>query len=307
MLEWLERCFRQESIRYSFRPGAQLEWWCHNHTLLSQPPLNTNQHSMRFASAFQLLSSLFHLLPFSLFLPCPPPPSDFASLRSCRLRLTFTIAYYFQRAPDSSGCLFRPSTYPTLSTMRSTTPRSIALYILLSFSSLNIATASPAEAYAWPAGIDPGEKYWPLGTGPPSKRWLQEFVESSGFNQSSAKCSGVKKLSSEDPSEKFYWDWEHLARSQQGFLGLGTSAGEKSEDVSAELPVNAYRAPHRDIVSDHGIIGVLLGKRQTFECAVGTQSCSAVGVPGSCCDLTETCERIPDIGFGNIGCCPKGL
>lgn len=113
-------------------------------------------------------------------------------------------------------------------------------------------------------------------------------------------------MSSEDPSEKFYWDWEHLARSQQGFLGLDAFAEEKSEGVSAELPANAYRAPHRDIVSDHGIIGVLLGKRQTFECAVGTQSCSAIGVPGSCCDLTETCERIPDIGFGNVGCCPKG-
>lgn len=113
--------------------------------------------------------------------------------------------------------------------------------------------------------------------------------------------------SPEDPSEKFYWDWEHLARSQQGFLGLDNFAEEKLEDVLAELPANAYRAPHRDVVSDNGIIGVLLGKRQTFDCAVGTQSCSAIGVPGSCCDLNETCERIPDIGFGNVGCCPKGL
>lgn len=235
------------------------------------------------------------------------------------VRLFFVIYHYYfypQASTCPSSCfhrLFTTSQKVTREsshissvklTMRSATLRSLALYLFLSISSVSLAIANPA--YEWPAGVDPSAKYWPDGTGPP-KRWLQEFADAFERNQSSAKCTGVRKTSSEDPSEKFYWDWEHEARSQQGFLGGDSSVEKRSEGTAAEVPANAFKAPHRNFVSDNGIIRVLLGKRQNFACATGTYSCTSIGVPGSCCASDETCERIPDIGFGNVGCCPSGL
>lgn len=220
--------------------------------------------------------------------------STFSNIRSCRL---FTAFQIITRKPPDIPCA-KPA-------MKFTVPRSLALHLLLSISFLNFTIASPA--YEWPTGVDPSVKYWPPGTGPPSKRWLQEFAEAYELNHTSARCPAARKMSAENPGEKFYWDWEHEARSQQGFLGLDTFVEEKLEDVLAELPANAFRAPHRNVAFDYGIIGVLLGKRQTYQCATGSYACTAIGVPGSCCAMNETCEKIPDIGYGNVGCCPSGL
>ncbi|KAH8155474.1 uncharacterized protein LAJ45_00484 [Morchella importuna] len=197
--------------------------------------------------------------------------------------------------------------------MRSTTSRSLALQLLLLVPSLHFAAATPA--YDWPAGIDPSEKYWPPGTGPPSKRSLQE--EYAEFN-STDRCSAVRKVSAENPAEKYYWDWDHEARSQQGFLGISSLEVPEEEEPELEPELEdgedletrsvKYRAPlrMRSFASDDGIIGVLLGKRQNFECPTGTYSCTDIGVPGSCCRTSEICERITDTGMGVVGCCPSG-
>lgn len=212
--------------------------------------------------------------------------------------------------------------------MRSTIP-SLGLQLLLLVPSLHFAAATPA--YDWPAGVDPSEKYWPPGTGPPSKRSLQEYTD---FNQTD-RCSAVRKVSAENPGEKYYWDWEHEATSQQGFLlGLGNNnlevdepelddeweeEGQQEGEVDVVVVVeveegeetpqaNKYSAPlrMRSFASDDGIIGVLLGKRQNFQCPTGTYACTSIGVPGSCCRTDEICERIPDTGMGVVGCCPSG-
>lgn len=115
-------------------------------------------------------------------------------------------------------------------------------------------------------------------------------------------------MSAENPGEKFYWDWENETSNPQDFLGLDDSKEAKEEDVLGGISKDIFKAPlrTRSDVSGRGIVDILLGKRQNFECAAGTYSCEAIGVPGSCCSLNEVCERIEDIGYGNVGCCPTG-
>ena len=41
-------------------------------------------------------------------------------------------------------------------------------------------------------------------------------------------------------------------------------------------------------------------------CPSGTNSCSSIGFPNSCCASGETCVQIEDTGLGSVGCCPSG-
>ncbi|KAK3301334.1 uncharacterized protein B0H64DRAFT_471272 [Chaetomium fimeti] len=48
-----------------------------------------------------------------------------------------------------------------------------------------------------------------------------------------------------------------------------------------------------------------LEKRQ-WQCPDGTNSCSSIGFPNSCCGEGEKCMEVPDTGLGPVGCCPAG-
>lgn len=46
--------------------------------------------------------------------------------------------------------------------------------------------------------------------------------------------------------------------------------------------------------------------RRDFKCPDGTGACTSIGAPNSCCSTSDLCINVPDTGFGNVGCCPKG-
>lgn len=173
--------------------------------------------------------------------------------------------------------------------MRIVSASSLLLQLLLS------TTPFLTAAYEWPPGIDPSKKYWPPGTGPPSKRWLVEFADAYNANQSAIEATPsqpfcVKKMSHDDPSEKFlpeYWNWTIPGESDRGQQAMG------------------FRSPVRRNVLDNYAFGLF--KRQSYQCAVGTYACTSIGSPQSCCNNNEQCVKIPDQGFGDVGCCANGL
>ena len=51
-------------------------------------------------------------------------------------------------------------------------------------------------------------------------------------------------------------------------------------------------------------LSILQGRQ--WSCPGGTNSCSNIGFPNSCCATGETCVKITDTGLGSVGCCPSG-
>ncbi len=43
--------------------------------------------------------------------------------------------------------------------------------------------------------------------------------------------------------------------------------------------------------------------KRAFQCPAGTNDCSSIGRPTSCCAQGETCQLVPDSGLGDVGCC----
>jgi hypothetical protein len=46
--------------------------------------------------------------------------------------------------------------------------------------------------------------------------------------------------------------------------------------------------------------------KRDFKCPEGTNDCSSIGAPNSCCSTDATCISIEDTGFGPVGCCSSG-
>ncbi|GKZ18949.1 hypothetical protein AbraIFM66951_001909 [Aspergillus brasiliensis] len=46
--------------------------------------------------------------------------------------------------------------------------------------------------------------------------------------------------------------------------------------------------------------------RRDFKCPSGTNGCSSIDRPESCCSTGDTCVLVNDTGSGDVGCCPKG-
>ncbi|KAL4796452.1 hypothetical protein BDV19DRAFT_81845 [Aspergillus venezuelensis] len=47
-------------------------------------------------------------------------------------------------------------------------------------------------------------------------------------------------------------------------------------------------------------------QRRDFECPSGTNACTSINRPDSCCGTDETCVTVEDTGSGDVGCCPAG-
>ena len=112
---------------------------------------------------------------------------------------------------------------------------------------------------------------------------------------------------SADPDEKFYldyWSFEgetdaHNFNSWTNTSSLRTLEPCVALHTNKSLPIASRHLPFSLWVRS------LLDKRD-FQCPSGTNACSAIGYPNSCCPTGETCQIVPDTGLGNVGCCPAG-
>ena len=47
-------------------------------------------------------------------------------------------------------------------------------------------------------------------------------------------------------------------------------------------------------------------EKRAFQCPGGTNACTSINRPNSCCYSGSTCEIVPDTGSGDVGCCGSG-
>ena len=109
---------------------------------------------------------------------------------------------------------------------------------------------------------------------------------------------GMRKMSG-DPGEKFhlnYWLFE-----------------EDVQIYSNESLVMPF-ANSFPLHSDHHVSSIApryldlrrlsLFTKRDYQCPYGTNACTSINRPNSCCAAGSTCQIIYDTGLGDVGCCP---
>lgn len=118
---------------------------------------------------------------------------------------------------------------------------------------------------------------------------------------------GVKKMSSDEGEMFMFDDWifasdlerpQAHADSDVHGRGLANVTGRFEpamrplDEVLQQAWYLRFRA--RDVL------------KRGFKCPTGTNDCSSIGEPNSCCGTGSTCMKISDQGLGPVGCCPEG-
>lgn len=191
---------------------------------------------------------------------------------------------------------------------------------------LAVRLASRVKAQEWPYNLPPHQKYWP------EHEALVRLGEEAQQRFGSQMPIGVRKMS-DDPNEMFfpgYWIFDKTTEIQDAKEETFTTSetiepvearprwhmdlraeehlalfGNSSLDIPALPPFLPHASDSADGFSMRNFPRNLLAKRQ-FQCPSGTNSCTSINQPNSCCPSDETCMLITDTGLGNVGCCPIG-
>ena len=136
----------------------------------------------------------------------------------------------------------------------------------------------------------------------------------------------VRKMM-DNESEMFfqeYWqfdeetdDWDALqsepeeSRLRTSDLHEVTSAADAWSNASMVLPFQAPFALHRDTETtpfySHWARGLFpLLHERAFSCPNGTNACTGLNRPNSCCPFGSTCQLVTDTGQGDVACCGSG-
>ncbi|KAF2490982.1 hypothetical protein BU16DRAFT_543256 [Lophium mytilinum] len=133
---------------------------------------------------------------------------------------------------------------------------------------------------------------------------------------------GVKKMST-DEGEMFMFDnWifqgDQEAKAIMERAEPDSASQRRQSDELGELNANSSTLvqplsplrPHskqtnlRDPYARFAVRSLLMNRG--FKCPEGTNNCSSINQPDSCCSTTSECITIPDNGYGPVGCCPIG-
>lgn len=168
---------------------------------------------------------------------------------------------------------------------------------------LLLCASSAAADSQWPHNLPKHLKYFPED---------EVHVKRSLVIQERLKREtpiGMKKMSN-DEGEMFMLDnWifasdqqhagRHEGRSEFDHQDLGNVTGQLESPLRplmGNYHFNSFLAMRaRDMLMKRG-----------FKCPAGTNDCSSIGQPNSCCSSGSSCISITDTGFGPVGCCPSG-
>ncbi|TID15699.1 hypothetical protein E6O75_ATG08027 [Venturia nashicola] len=174
---------------------------------------------------------------------------------------------------------------------------------------LLIATTLPCTASSepdWPHNLPAHAKYFPQDE-PLVRRGLSAQEQLAA----SRTPIGVRKMG-EDESEMFFLDYwqfeeqeEHMQSPSRRDKKLWTRSIPANHSLEGELlPPLLLHSSGLD-QSSFGLSPRSLFARD-FQCPSGTNNCSSINHPNSCCAAGETCVSVADNGIGNVGCCPAG-
>ncbi|KAH7125196.1 hypothetical protein B0J11DRAFT_299825 [Dendryphion nanum] len=174
----------------------------------------------------------------------------------------------------------------------------IALILLWVSPTIVSAAVEPRPALPWPHNLPKHVKYFPEDE-VHVKRGLsiQDRLKKE-------KPIGIKKMS-EDEGEMFFLDNWIFA----GDEGTRESNEKREEYLNLSMPALSplrpiYEQGMLDSMRRFAARSSLMGR--DFKCPEGTNDCSSIGAPNSCCGTTDTCITIQNTGFGSVGCCPRG-
>ena len=153
-------------------------------------------------------------------------------------------------------------------------------------------------------------------------------AEVSAENEQVRKPVAIRKMSG-DSGEKFYMHYwrfedevEYAANSTSTSTpttpAISTSPAiqresdnsRRSSHISSELQFlpRTYlpQAPYAFNLERLATLRSSPFQRRDFECPSGTNACTSINRPDSCCGTDETCMAVEDTGSGDVGCCPAG-
>jgi len=164
-----------------------------------------------------------------------------------------------------------------------------------------------AEGQEWHSNLEPHEKYFPEHEEHLRHQW--EIVQKLHSQQP----VGIRKMMG-DPSEKFFLDyWEFDARTTESVLRLYSGRGFEQDMETGQVSTGnaSFMLPPLLVHADDELTGWsrvfarTLTKRD-FKCPTGTDACTSIGQPNSCCETGETCVIVQNSAVGPVGCCPAG-
>ena len=109
---------------------------------------------------------------------------------------------------------------------------------------------------------------------------------------------GIKKMSG-DPSEMFFLDYWQFDRDEDEL----PMAGNASMPIDLAAPLQLHAKPKHSRPILPRMLGANLFNKREFECPAGSQACTSISRPNSCCAAGSTCQLIQDVGLGDVGCC----
>jgi len=172
-----------------------------------------------------------------------------------------------------------------------------------------ITVFTTARGQEWHSNLEPHEKYFPE-----HEEHLRHEWEISQKLQSQQPV-GMRKMMG-DPGEKFFLDyWEFDTDTTESILRLYPRRGSVQDFHTGTPSIgnesNIQMSPPLLVHADTELPGwsrifarALFAR--DFKCPTGTDACSSIGQPNSCCETGETCVSVQNSAVGPVGCCPAG-
>lgn len=178
---------------------------------------------------------------------------------------------------------------------------------LLLLIAANLPTAIVAEPN-WPHNLPAHAKYFPQ----------DELLVRRGLSAQEQFASrapvGVRKMSGDEGEMFFldYWQFEEAGDE------LHSPSRRDDESWTRSIPADTTNNTLGELfppllLHSNGLDQSTFGLSprslfaRDFQCPSGTNNCSSIDHPYSCCATGETCVSVADNGIGNVGCCPAGV
>jgi len=138
---------------------------------------------------------------------------------------------------------------------------------------------------------------------------------------------GVRKMS-DDPSEMFFLEYWHfnsevrheaISKALEPILrteppqakAIAHRESSHMDVFSGTTAMDLFPAFLPHLIDDEMSLNLRNLPRESilkrnFQCPTGTNACTSIGEPNSCCATNQVCMKITDTGLGDVGCCPSG-
>lgn len=122
--------------------------------------------------------------------------------------------------------------------------------------------------------------------------------------------NAMRKMSVDEGEMFFpeYWGFEQM-KSDTELEGNCSHTVDHLEELLAPMTIHVQSRSEDEGILKRSVehdTSSSLNMLKRASCPSGTNSCTSIGYPNSCCSSSQTCILIADTGLGPVGCCPAG-